>query len=107
MKKSTFYIFIILLMSVVSCQTRIVDQQKPLHANTLELYHKYTIQTNDGKVQKINVLKQDDTNIYGQDKNGADVTISKNEVREIKKFDWISSVIIGAGAVAALIFIPV
>ena len=45
--------------------------------------------------------------IYGKDKSGAVVEIPRSDVREIKKPDILSSVIIGAAALAAVIFIPI
>ncbi|HAP95071.1 MAG TPA: hypothetical protein DCP54_04825, partial [Chryseobacterium sp.] len=67
----------------------------------------YSIQTKDAKTQKIEVLKVDATKIYGKNKAGEMVEIERSEVREIKKPDILSSVIIGAAALAAVIFIPI
>ncbi|WP_434980374.1 bacteriophage spanin2 family protein [Daejeonia sp. YH14] len=106
MKKRVFVSAGIFLL-LVSCQTQVVNQVKPLHDNTLELYQKYTIQTNDSKIQKVQVLKTDSENIYAKDKNGQKVTIPRKEVHEIKKFDLLASVAIIAAAIAALVFIPV
>ncbi|QOW11004.1 hypothetical protein Q73A0000_11860 [Kaistella flava (ex Peng et al. 2021)] len=78
-----------------------------MKSNSLELYHKYTIQTNDAKVVKLEVLKLDDENIYGKLKSGEDVVINKSDVREVKKPDVFSSVIIGLAAVAAVVFVPI
>lgn len=106
--KKFFSIFILLLiLSATSCQTRVVSQQKPIQANSLELYEKYTIITNDAKGYKLEVLKQDDGKIYGKTKHGEDVVINKSEVREIKKLDLLSSVGIGLAALAAVIFVPI
>jgi len=52
-------------------------------------------------------LKVDATKIYGKNKAGEMVEIERNEVREIKKPDILSSVIIGVAALAAVIFIPI
>jgi len=105
MKK--YILLLMVLISFVSCQTRVVDQQKPLQNNTLELYHKYSVQTTDAKVTKLKVLKIDDDNIYGKNNQGEDITINKNDIREVKQFNWIASVGIAIVAVAALIFIPI
>ena len=75
--------------------------------NSLDLYKTYTIQTKDAKSQKVEVLKVDATKIYGKNKAGEMVEIERSEVREIKKPDILSSVIIGAAALAAVIFIPI
>lgn len=90
-----------------SCQTRVVSTQKPLQNNSLELYQKYTIQTNDAKVIKLEVLKLDDDKIYGKLKSGEDVVINKSDVREAKKLDLFSSVAIAVAAIAAVIFVPI
>lgn len=90
-----------------SCQTRVVSTQKPLQNNSLELYQKYTIQTNDAKVIKLEVLKLDDDKIYGKLKSGEDVVINKSDVREAKKLDLFSSVAIAFAAIAAVIFVPI
>jgi len=100
-------ILLIVLISLVSCQTRIVDQQKPYKNNSLELYHRYSVQTTDAKTVKLKVLRIDDENIYGKTNQGEEVTINKNEIREVKQFNWLASVGIAIVAVAALIFIPV
>ena len=106
--KSLYNVFLFLVViSFSSCQTRIVDAQKPLQTNTLELYQKYNIQTNDGKTLKVKVLKQDEQSIYAKTGTGEDVVITKNDVRQIKKMDWFSSAAIGVAAIAAVIFVPI
>lgn len=106
--KKLFSIFIlILLLSVTSCQTIVVSVQKPMKDNSLELYQKYTIQTNDAKITKMEVLKVDDQNIYGKTKTGESVTINRAEVREIKKLELIPSIAIAVAAVTAVIFVPI
>lgn len=106
--KKYFSIFTLLvILSVTSCQTRVVSQQKPMQKNSLELYQKYTFQTNDGKLTKMEVLKQDDTQIYGKTKNGEDIVIAKADVREARKLDVFSSIVLGLAAVAAVIFVPI
>lgn len=106
--KIIFKLFTLSLFALmISCQTRVVSPNKPMFDNTLELYKKYSIQTKDAKTQKIEVLKVDATKIYGKNKAGEMVEIERSEVREIKKPDILSSVIIGAAALAAVIFIPI
>ena len=106
--KKYFSIFTLLvILSVTSCQTRVVSQQKPMQKNSLELYQKYTFQTNDGKLTKMDVLKQDDTQIYGKTKTGEDIVIAKADVREARKLDVFSSIVLGLAAVAAVIFVPI
>ena len=78
-----------------------------MQKNSLELYQKYTFQTNDGKLTKMEVLKQDDTQIYGKTKTGEDVVIAKADVREARKLDVFSSIVVGLAAVAAVIFVPI
>ena len=106
--KIIFKLFTLSLFALmISCQTRVASPSKPMFDNTLELYKKYSIQTKDAKTQKIEVLKVDATKIYGKNKAGEMVEIERSEVREIKKPDILSSVIIGAAALAAVIFIPI
>lgn len=100
------FVLIILSLFLYSCQTRVVSQQKPLQTNSLELYQKYTILTNDAKVYKVEVLKQDGEQIFTRNKKGEEIVISKNEIREVKKLDLLSSVAIAVAAVAAVVFIP-
>lgn len=95
------------LLILGSCQTRVVSSQKPMHNNSLELYHKYTIQTNDAKIIKIEVLRVDDSKIYGKTKSGEEVVINKSDVREAKKLDVVSSIFIALAAIAAVIFVPI
>jgi len=78
-----------------------------MQKNSLELYQKYTFQTNDGKLTKMEVLKQDDTQIYGKTKTGEDIVIAKTDVREARKLDVFSSIVVGLAAVAAVIFVPI
>lgn len=96
-----------LTLSLASCQTRLVDQQKPLADNTLELYHKYTIITTDAQEHRLEVIKVDQDKIYGLDKKQNKVEINRNEVYEIKKTNWLTSIALGVAAVAAVIFVPI
>ena len=106
--KKYFSIFTLLvILTLTSCQTRVVSQQKPMQKNSLELYQKYIFQTNDGKLTKMEVLKQDDSQIYGKTKTGEDVVIAKADVREARKLDVFSSIVVGLAAVAAVIFVPI
>lgn len=106
--KKYFPIFVLMLMlAATSCQTRVVSQQKPMQPNSLELYQKYTIMTNTPAEFKVQVLKQDETKIYGKNKKGEEVIINKSDIREVKKLDLLSSIAIGLAAVAAVIFVPI
>ena len=78
-----------------------------MQKNSLELYQKYTFQTNDGRLTKMEVLKQDDSQIYGKTKTGEDIVIAKSEVREARKLDILSSIAVAVAAVAAVIFVPI
>jgi len=102
---SLIAVFVLLILG--SCQSRIVDAQKPLHDNTLTLYTNYTIQTNDAKKTKVEIIKVDAEKIYGKLKNGEQKEILRSEVREIKKTDYLASIIIAVAAIAAVIFIPI
>ena len=98
--------FIILSFFLFSCQTRVVSLQKPLQANSIELYKKYTVLTSDAKEYKVEVLKQDAEKIYTKNKKGEEIVFEKSNIREIKKLDLMSSVAIAVAAVAAVVFIP-
>ena len=78
-----------------------------MQKNSLELYQKYIFQTNDGRLTKMEVLKQDDSQIYGKTKTGEDIVIAKSEVREARKLDLLSSIAVAVAAVAAVIFVPI
>ena len=104
--KRLFPIFLILLF-LTSCQTRVVSAQKPIQPNSLELYQKYTIQTNDAQSIKLEVLRQDNEKIIGKLKTGEEVVVDKSNIREAKKVDVLSSVFIGVAALAAVIFVPI
>ena len=99
--------FIILSLFLFSCQTRVVSLQKPLQANSLELYQKYTIITNIPAHYKVEILRQDADKIYAKTNKGEEVIINKNEIREVKKLDLFSSIALGIAAVAAVIFVPI
>ncbi len=100
-------LFLSLFFLMVSCKTTVVSPTKPMYDNTLELYKKYSIQTKDAKTQKLEVIKVDATKIYGKNKAGEMVEIERSEVRDIKKTDILTSIVIVAAAVAAVIFIPI
>lgn len=104
--KNIFPIFLFLML-LTSCQTRVVSLNKPMQNNSLELYQKYTIQTQDAKMIKVEVVKLDDEKIYGKLKSSETVVINKSEVREAKKVDVFSSVAIALAAIAAVIFVPI
>lgn len=99
--------FIILTFFLISCQTRVVSQQKPLQANSLELYQNYTIVTNAPAQYKVQVLKQDQDKIYTKNKKGEEIIINKSDIREVKKLDLFSSIAIAVAAIAAVIFVPI
>lgn len=106
--KKFFSIFVLLLiLSATSCQTRLVSNNKPLQPNSLELYQKYTILTNDAKEYKAEILKQDETQIYIKNKQGEEIVIEKSNIREVKKVDLLSTIAIGLAAIAAVIFVPI
>lgn len=101
-------IFVLIMLSVFlySCQSRIVSQAKPIQNNSLELYKKYTIMTNDAKIYNVEVLRQDNEQIFTKNKKGEEIVINKNEIREVKKLDLFASIAIAAAALAAVIIIP-
>lgn len=99
--------FLSLFFMLASCQIRVVSPAKPMQDNAIKLYEKYTVQTKDAKIQKIQILKIDATKIYGKNKAGEMVEIEKNEVREIKKPDYLLSAIIALAAIAAVIAVPI
>lgn len=107
MRKFAPIFAILMIFMLLSCHVSVVNQQKPMQNNSLELYEKYTFQTQDAKVIKMKVLKQDNENIYGKTKAGEDVVLSKINVREAKKVDIVASVAIGLAALAAVIFVPI
>lgn len=107
MKRFFSIIVLLLVLSVTSCQVRVVSPQKPIQKNSLELYQKYTFQTNDAKTVKMQVLRQDDDKIYGKTKTGEEVVLNRTDVREAKRVDWLSTIAIGVAAVAAVIFVPI
>jgi CRISPR/Cas system-associated protein Cas7 (RAMP superfamily) len=106
-KNITKTLVLSLFFILASCQTRVVSPNKPINDNSIELYKKYTIQTKDAKSQKIEILKMDETKIYGKNKAGEMVEIEKTEVREIKKPDILLSAVIALAAIAAVIFVPI
>ncbi len=107
MKRFFSILTLSILLAFTSCQTRVVSQAKPIQQNSLELYQNYTIQTNDAKLYKLKILRQDAEKIYAKDKNGEEIVINKNEIREVRKTDFLSSIALGLAAVAAVIFVPI
>ncbi|MGZ5188355.1 MAG: bacteriophage spanin2 family protein [Kaistella sp.] len=107
MNKYISILTIFAILSLTSCHTRVVSPQKAIQKNSIELYQKYTVQTHEGRLIKMEVLKQDDTQIYGKTNKGEDIVIAKSDLREVKKVDVFSSIVIGLAAVAAVIFVPI
>ena len=105
LKNSLFLILFFLV--VTSCQTRVVHPNQAIKENTLELYEKYTIQTMDAKIQKVQVIRIDNENIYAKSKTNENIVIKKNDIREVKKFNLLGTIGVIAGAIAAFILIPV
>ena len=109
-KTITRLLVICLIFILASCTSRVVSPAKPLQDNSLTLYKTYTIQTKDAKSQKIEILKVDATKIYGKNKADQMVEIEKSEVREIKKTNVLTSILLAlfaVGGVIAVIFVPV
>ncbi|WP_379967580.1 bacteriophage spanin2 family protein [Epilithonimonas sp. UC225_85] len=107
--KKLFWVLSVFIV-LVSCQTRVVSPNKPFYDNSIELYKKYTIQTKDAKKQKIEILKIDATKIYGKNQAGDKVEIEKSEIREIRKPNLLTSILLAVfavGGVIAVIFVPV
>lgn len=96
-----------LMLCLASCQTKVVSILRPMQPNSIALYEKYTIQTNDANIVKMEVLRQNNEMIYGKTKTGEEVTIQKSDIREVKKLDLLSSIAIGVAALAAVIFVPI
>lgn len=106
--KNLFRTFILVtLISLTSCQTRVVSASKPFKDSKIELYQKYNIQTNDGKRMKVKVLRMDQENIYGKTQKGEDIVVPKSEIHEVRKFDGLASLGVLAAAIVALLLIPV
>lgn len=107
MKKFVSIFSLASLFFFSSCQTLVVSQQKPLKDNSLELYQKYTIQTQEAKEVKIKLLKIDETKIYGKDKKGENIELEKSNIRQVRKLNVLASVAIAVAAIAAVIFVPI
>ncbi len=107
MKKFFRIIILLAALSLTSCMTRVVDAQKPLRDNSIELYQKYRIQKTDASFVKAEVVKIDPENLYVKTTTGEMITIPKSEIYEIKKLDLLSSIAIGAAAILAVIFVPI
>ncbi len=105
--KSFRILFVMLLLSLTSCYTRVVTPETPLRNNTLELYKNYTIQLNDASFVKMQVLRVDEQNIYGKNRKKEQITVARKDVREIKQVDYLSSIAIAIAAIAAVIFVPI
>ena len=107
MKNVLFIMVTAIIFSLASCQTRVVSTEKPFKKDSLELYKKYTFQLQDASVIKMEVLRVDNQNVYGKDKDGQSIVIGQKDIREAKKMDVISSIAVGLAAVAAVIFVPI
>ncbi|ROI07775.1 hypothetical protein EGI11_08810 [Chryseobacterium sp. H3056] len=95
------------LAFLTSCQTMVVTPKRAITNNSLELYSTYRVQTANEGIRKVKVLKQDQEKIYGKLTSGEDVVINKSDVRTVRKTNVLSSLLVGAAAVAAVVFVPI
>jgi len=95
------------LTFLTSCQTMVVTPKRAITNNSLELYSTYRVQTANEGIRKVKVLKQDQEKIYGKLNSGEDVVINKSDVRTVRKTNVLSSLLVGAAAVAAVVFVPI
>lgn len=104
--KKIFPVLIVLLL-LSSCKSRVVSPDRPMQNNSLELYHRYEVQTNDARVLKMKVVKVDQENIYGKLKSGEIVTIPRSDIHLVRKTDVLGSILLGLIAVGTVIIIPI
>lgn len=107
MKKLYSILILSLLLVLASCQTRVVSVQKPFNKNSLELYKRYNFQLQDATQIKMQVLRVNDEHVYGKNNDNEQIVIKGSDIREVKKTDVFSSVVVALAAVAAVIFVPI
>ncbi|KUJ54321.1 hypothetical protein AR686_17415 [Chryseobacterium aquaticum subsp. greenlandense] len=73
----------------------------------IEIGKLYEIQDYSAKVYNVRISGVDNEHIYGVINKNALVIIKKSDIRQMKKWQTFNSVIVGALAIATVIFIPI
>jgi len=107
MEKYLKFLTVIMCISLISCRSIVSNPGKPLIDKSIELGRSYEIQDFNAKIYTIKICAMDDENIYGIAKGNERVIIKRSDIRQMKKWQVLNSVIVGALAVAAVIFIPI
>lgn len=95
-------------ISLTSCKSMIFNPGKPLVESSIELGKTYEIQDFNAKVYTIRIKGIDSEYIYGiSGKDRKALIIERSSIRQMKKWKGLNSVIVGALAIAAVIFIPI
>lgn len=104
-----YYKFLSLLIcfSFASCKSIISNPGKPLKDSYIKLNGRYEIQDYNAKVYTIRIKGIDKEHIYGTSSKGDPITIEKSSIRQMKKWNVLSSVVVGSIAIASVIFIPI
>ncbi|WP_312345317.1 bacteriophage spanin2 family protein [Chryseobacterium binzhouense] len=107
MKNIYKFLVLLILISLTSCKSVISNPGKLLQDNLIEIGKLYEIQEYNAKVYNVRISGVDNEHIYGVINKNASVTIKKSDIRQMKKWQTFNSVIVGALAIAAIIFIPI
>lgn len=91
-----------------SCKSIVSNPGKPLLESSIKVGKTYEIQDFKAKVYTIRIKGIDSEYIYGTSgKDGKALIIERSSIRQMKKWEVLNSVIVGALAIAAVIFIPI
>lgn len=82
-----------------SCTTRVVSAKKPYSDSAISVGQTYTIVSNDGKKDALNITKIDEQNIFGKNVDGKEITIEKSKITEIKKTKVGGTILLVAGVI--------
>ena len=89
-----------------SCTTRVVSAKKPYSDSAISVGQTYTIVSNDGKKDALNITKIDEQNIFGKNSEGKELMVEKSKITEIKQTKVGATVALVVGIVALAIIIP-
>ncbi|WP_343662820.1 bacteriophage spanin2 family protein [Chryseobacterium mucoviscidosis] len=107
MKSNYTFLVLLIYISLTSCKSVISNPGKPLQDNLIQIGKLYEIQDYSARVYNVRISGVDNDYIYGVINKNASVTIKKSDIRQMKKWQTFNSVIVGALAIAAVIFIPI
>lgn len=108
MKKYGKFLVLIICISLTSCKSIVSNPGKPLLESSIQMGKIYEIQDFNAKIYNIKIIRIDGEHIYGTYcKDKKPIILERSSIRQMKEWQVLNSVFVGAIAIAAVIFIPI